>query len=234
MRLDVRVDVRVDVRECHALSEYAGVKPRPITPRAGATSPATKGRRAVSKREIAAKLRQIARDAHEPVDTGRALRFLAAELEAEPEGRVLPGVGTFRKRAVLISAIRTESQEVIHTLEGDMIAEPGDRIITGIRGERYPCKPDMFAATYEPADTPAGPTLAELVTPEWAKDTLGVLCQARCCLRHGELRTDYASTLPCWDRNYIPGEEPAEPPAAVKLCHALWQRGKVGGKRETD
>lgn len=29
---------------------------------------------------------------------------------------------------------------------------PGDWIITGIQGERYPCKPDVFAATYEPAD----------------------------------------------------------------------------------
>jgi hypothetical protein len=29
---------------------------------------------------------------------------------------------------------------------------PGDWIITGIQGEHYPCKPDIFAATYEPAD----------------------------------------------------------------------------------
>ena len=28
---------------------------------------------------------------------------------------------------------------------------PGDWIITGVKGERYPCKPDIFAATYEPA-----------------------------------------------------------------------------------
>jgi hypothetical protein len=41
---------------------------------------------------------------------------------------------------------------IIHTLEGDMRAERGDWIITGIKGERYPCKPDIFAATYEPAE----------------------------------------------------------------------------------
>lgn len=41
----------------------------------------------------------------------------------------------------------------IKTLEGDMIAEPGDWIIRGIKGELYPCKPDIFAATYEPAAT---------------------------------------------------------------------------------
>lgn len=41
---------------------------------------------------------------------------------------------------------------VIHTLEGDMKAMPGDWIIVGIRGERYPCKPDIFDETYERID----------------------------------------------------------------------------------
>lgn len=40
---------------------------------------------------------------------------------------------------------------IIHTLEGVMEVSPGDWVITGVRGERYPCKPDIFAATYEPA-----------------------------------------------------------------------------------
>jgi hypothetical protein len=39
----------------------------------------------------------------------------------------------------------------IETLEGTMWAEPGDWIIRGVKGEFYPCKPDIFAATYEPA-----------------------------------------------------------------------------------
>jgi hypothetical protein len=39
---------------------------------------------------------------------------------------------------------------LIHTLEGTMTAEPGDWIIRGVKGEFYPCKPDIFAATYEP------------------------------------------------------------------------------------
>jgi hypothetical protein len=38
---------------------------------------------------------------------------------------------------------------VIPTLEGDMRAEPGDWIIRGVQGEFYPCKPDIFAETYE-------------------------------------------------------------------------------------
>jgi hypothetical protein len=41
---------------------------------------------------------------------------------------------------------------LIHTLEGDMMADIGDYIIKGIRGEFYPCKPDIFEATYERVD----------------------------------------------------------------------------------
>jgi hypothetical protein len=37
----------------------------------------------------------------------------------------------------------------IDTLEGTMRANEGDWIIRGIKGEFYPCKPDIFAATYE-------------------------------------------------------------------------------------
>lgn len=39
---------------------------------------------------------------------------------------------------------------IIPTLEGDHEAQPGDWIIVGVQGEIYPCKPDIFAATYEP------------------------------------------------------------------------------------
>lgn len=39
----------------------------------------------------------------------------------------------------------------IETLEGNMLAEWGDWIIRGAKGEFYPCKPDIFDATYEPA-----------------------------------------------------------------------------------
>lgn len=37
----------------------------------------------------------------------------------------------------------------IHTLEGWMQANPGDYIIRGVKGEIYPCKPDIFTMTYE-------------------------------------------------------------------------------------
>lgn len=41
----------------------------------------------------------------------------------------------------------------IDTLEGDRIVCPGDWVITNLQGERYPCKPDIFIATYDPEST---------------------------------------------------------------------------------
>lgn len=47
---------------------------------------------------------------------------------------------------------RTEGIELtIPTLEGDMKASKGDWIIKGIKGEIYPCKPDIFEESYNPA-----------------------------------------------------------------------------------
>lgn len=87
-------------------------------------------------------------------------------------------MGMFRKKPVVIEAVqwqpdlppaafpdwfwnevgmRPESfnsdtgELVIRTLEGDMKASVGDWIIKGVKGELYPCKPDIFAASYEPA-----------------------------------------------------------------------------------
>lgn len=71
----------------------------------------------------------------------------------------------FRKRPVVIEAEQffpdrvpwpegversvTPDEYVIRTLEGPMRVSTGDWVITGVKGERYPCKPDIFAATYE-------------------------------------------------------------------------------------
>jgi len=73
----------------------------------------------------------------------------------------------FRKKPVVIEAVqwfsnvhvpdvcRLESCKPfflgphIHTLEGPFVVSPGDWIITGVKGEKYPCKPDIFEATYE-------------------------------------------------------------------------------------
>lgn len=45
----------------------------------------------------------------------------------------------------------TDGTIAIQTLEGIMTAQVGDWIIQGVKGELYPCKPDIFEATYEPA-----------------------------------------------------------------------------------
>ena len=84
----------------------------------------------------------------------------------------------FRKKPVVIEAIKYQSElgnnrimnwlsqqganitewtffdgEItIPTLEGKMKATDGDFIIKGVKGEFYPCKPDIFAATYEPVE----------------------------------------------------------------------------------
>jgi hypothetical protein len=44
---------------------------------------------------------------------------------------------------------------IVLTLEGEMVAKPGWWIIRGVQGEFYPCDPDIFAGTYEPAETDA-------------------------------------------------------------------------------
>jgi len=48
--------------------------------------------------------------------------------------------------------VEPDNRLLIQTLEGDMRADDGDWIIKGIQGEFYPCKPDIFEATYEPVE----------------------------------------------------------------------------------
>jgi hypothetical protein len=75
----------------------------------------------------------------------------------------------FRKRPVIIEATQwfkfgdhpevkakipfecedSDNKGWVETLEGGHIVTPGDWIITGVHGEHYPCKPDIFEKTYE-------------------------------------------------------------------------------------
>jgi len=86
----------------------------------------------------------------------------------------------FRKKPVIISAVQYDGTPAgyervcqfapgvnfppcsavasgiyVPTLEGDHIASPGDWIIRGVKGELYPCKPDIFAMTYDPVNEDA-------------------------------------------------------------------------------
>lgn len=58
----------------------------------------------------------------------------------------------YRKKPVVIEAYQTDRELYIQTLEGTMHVEAGDYIITGVQGEQYPCKPDIFEQTYELVD----------------------------------------------------------------------------------
>ena len=65
------------------------------------------------------------------------------------------GMGQYRKKPVIVEAYQTDTAITIHTLEGDLKGEKGDWIITGLRGEQYPCKPDIFEETYEAVEAVA-------------------------------------------------------------------------------
>lgn len=56
----------------------------------------------------------------------------------------------FIKKPIPIEAYQTDEEFIIPTLEGEMKASVGDWIITGVDGEVYPCKPEIFEKTYEP------------------------------------------------------------------------------------
>ena len=65
----------------------------------------------------------------------------------------------FRKRPVVITAECATERTEIETVEGTMVADVGDMIITGVMGERYPCKPEIFEATYDPVTEDDGDEL---------------------------------------------------------------------------
>jgi hypothetical protein len=69
------------------------------------------------------------------VETPQANHRLERELLHAPNGE--------------ISQLFSPEHIRIRTLEGDMMALVGDWIIKGVKGEFYPCKPDIFEATYE-------------------------------------------------------------------------------------
>ena len=63
-------------------------------------------------------------------------------------------VETFEYNEVVLEIMKyneliTQSKLIIKTLEGELVAMQGDYIVKGIKGEFYPCKPDIFEQTYE-------------------------------------------------------------------------------------
>lgn len=58
-------------------------------------------------------------------------------------------VKKYRKIPIILEAYQTDEEMDIETLEGVMHASIGDYIVTGIKGEKYPVKPDIFEKLYE-------------------------------------------------------------------------------------
>lgn len=58
----------------------------------------------------------------------------------------------YRKKTGWVEAYQTDREMNISTIEGNIHASAGDYIITGVDGEKYVCKPDVFEKTYEPAE----------------------------------------------------------------------------------
>lgn len=77
-------------------------------------------------------------------------------------------VKKYRKKPIVIEAYQTDEVMYIETLEGIHKADIGDYIITGVKGEQYPCKPDIFEQTYEPMEDLKGSKSTPL---NWSKST---------------------------------------------------------------
>lgn len=81
-------------------------------------------------------------------------RKLPVEVEAVQywPGKTCQGVAAFMGIAHDEDDCYDDAEWFIDTLEGTMTAKPGDWIIRGVAGEFYPCKPNIFEATYEAVD----------------------------------------------------------------------------------
>jgi hypothetical protein len=85
--------------------------------------------------------------------TGNNLREVITFTDGPPDTRSMHASMKWDEYADLV---KREGLK-IYTLEGKMLASPGDWIIRGVKGELYPCKPDIFAATYEPVEPTEAP-----------------------------------------------------------------------------
>lgn len=80
-----------------------------------------------------------------------AVRFLGASHPTEIEGKEPEWYAVARTvdRGEVGALSFIDGRMAIMTLEGEIFASPGDWIIRGVKGEIYPCKPDIFEATYD-------------------------------------------------------------------------------------
>lgn len=79
----------------------------------------------------------------------RPVQVAAMQLNVDNFGAALQWCGGCCHTTDLPGGDKAIDGLVIHTLEGDHVAKIGDYIIRGVKGEFYPCKPNIFNETYE-------------------------------------------------------------------------------------
>lgn len=75
----------------------------------------------------------------------------------------IPEENRFLKKPVPVKAVRLEETVEVETMEGNITGEPGDWLIEGVEGERYPCDDGIFRQTYDAGSEPAESELTEAV-----------------------------------------------------------------------
>ena len=106
--------------------------------------------------------------------TGKNLREVITFTDGPPDARTTHAGMAWEAYTDLVARDGLK----IYTLEGKMLASPGDWIIRGVKGEFYPCKNDIFEATYSPAALAAGQATAE--ASRFGSPELQAMIIARC------------------------------------------------------
>lgn len=118
------------------------------------------------------------------------------------------------------------------TLEGGHVVTPGDWIITGVKGEHYPCKPDIFALTYEAAADykrarafGSGWQVARLEAKEWQKKINHSEVPLEMVKTEAQEREEFEAEFDQLCKDYsIYGTMEA------RLCKVFFEAGRAGRK----
>lgn len=106
------------------------------------------------KKPVVIEATQWFKNGDHPEDNTTLIQRTTLDILVQTEGRVvryyrnpsIDGLSTCKHCGIVMLM-----HGWIDTLEGGHIVCPSDWVITGVNGERYPCKPDIFEKTYEPA-----------------------------------------------------------------------------------
>jgi hypothetical protein len=107
------------------------------------------------KKPVVIEATQWFKNGDHPMDNCHLVAAPRGQMASKSEGKV---VRYFRHPMLSGTNTCEHCRDIMHahgwidTLEGGHVVCPGDWIITGVKGEHYPCKPDIFEMTYEKAD----------------------------------------------------------------------------------